>query len=425
MPRLLDPQYPQSNAALRILPRSEKSFALLAALFLSLFVFVFAPGEAGAEEQMVLPKAQWCATPTGTAPPGAPPGTAICPPTVRPSAIDTPPVDTLPVEATMAHGMPSAEPFPPPPGSVPGPGLEQGPGQHPLPSPGVSNSGPEPTGVPQGPPPEAAPGLSDRHGPATPPTHQPDTEITQWKALPMPGSGANPGHPATEGSVAPGSAAEPKPAPSALRKDGPAGLQRSSAPDNNKLPTAQSVPTSPSPPVRSDGKQAPSTANRASDPMPSRVQGSGDSHSTVRQVVEPLVQQDLPSFAAASRSAVDEALTQTHNTVSETVASALGTLESWTADWLPSGEVAQSSSEGAAPDPLIPLVPPMPPLGDSPIFSLPGTMQVGAGGGLGLLLLGVLASGLILLRRDGPLSLISYELPKPTSALLLPLERPG
>jgi hypothetical protein len=66
-----------------------------------------------------------------------------------------------------------------------------------------------------------------------------------------------------------------------------------------------------------------------------------------------------------------------------------------------------------------------PPLGDSSFFSLPGTMQVGSGGGLGLLLLGVLASGLILLRRDGPLSWISYELPKPTSALLLPLERPG
>jgi hypothetical protein len=41
------------------------------------------------------------------------------------------------------------------------------------------------------------------------------------------------------------------------------------------------------------------------------------------------------------------------------------------------------------------------------------------------LLLCVLASALILLRRDGPLSWASCELPKPSSALLLPLEWPG
>jgi hypothetical protein len=38
----------------------------------------------------------------------------------------------------------------------------------------------------------------------------------------------------------------------------------------------------------------------------------------------------------------------------------------------------------------------------------------------------VLASGLVLLRRDGLLfRLAPYEPPKPSSALLLPLERPG
>ena len=424
----MNPQHPQRNAAVRIFPRSQKSFALLAALFLSLFVFVFSAGEAGAEEQTVLPMAQRCATPTGTAPPstppGAPPGTAICPPTVLPSAIDTPPtppVDALPV-GTTAHGMPSAGPFPPPPGSVPAPGFEQGPGQHPLPSPGAPSSGPEPTRAPQESLSKADSGPSDRHGPTTPPTHLPDTKIAPEEALPtprsVPRSGADPGPPATEGSVAPSSANEPKPAPYALRKDGPAGSRPYSAPDK--------VPASTSPPIGANGKQAPSVADRATDQRPSWVAVPGAAHSTVRQVVEPLVQQDLPSFAAASRSAVDEALTQTHKTFSETVASALGTLESWTAGWLPSGEAAaQSASEGAAPDPLVPLVPPMSPLGDSSFFSLPGTMQVGSGGGLGLLLLGVLASGLLLLRRDGPLSWISYELPRPTSALLLPLERPG
>jgi hypothetical protein len=405
----LDPHPPQSNAAMWIRPRSEKSLALLAALFLSLFVFVFAAGEAGAEEQMVLPMDQWwCATPTGTAPPGAAP----CPPTVLPSAVDDSPLDTSPA-GTTANGMPPARPFPPPIGSVslPAPvGTEPTPWQQQdaLPSRGadIGDPRPEPIRPHLSPPPETESTPSDQHGPATLPTDKPGTQkITSEEALSMPGS-----------------ATEPKPASPAFRKDGPADSQPSSAPafapDNpdNKLPTANSVPSSsPSPPVGSVGKQAPSAADRASEPTPEPKKGSGAEHSTVRQVVEPLVQQ---------------ALTQSHTTVSETVASvvasALGTLQSWTAGWLSSGEAAQSSSEGTAPDPLVPLLPPLPsPLGDSPFFSLPGTMQVGSGGGLGLLLLGVLASGLILLRRDGPLSWISYEPPKLTSALLLPLERPG
>ena len=448
MPRLLNPQRPQSNAAMWIRPRSEKSFALLAALFLSLFVFVYAAGEAEAEEQVVLPTTPWCAMPTGTAPidtaPAGtvPPGTVPCPPTVLPSAVDDSPLDTSPA-GTTANGMPPARPFPPPMGSVslpaPGaPGTELTPWhqQHALPSPGADDIGgprPEPLRPHLSPPPEGVSTPSDRHGPATLPTDIPadkpgtPKKFTLDEALLMPGSGVKPGFPATEDFVAPGSATEPRLASPALRKDGPgpAGLEPSSAPDhdrlNNKLPTAKSVPTSPSPPTGSSGKQAPSAAERASSPMPEPRRGSGAERSTVREVVEPLVQQ-----AQVIEPLVQQALMQTHTTLSETVASALGTLESWAAGWLPSGEAAQSSSEGTAPDPLVPLVPPMPsPLGDSPFFSLPGTMQVGSGGGLGLLLLGVLASGLILLRRDGPLSWITYELPKPTSALLLPLERPG
>jgi hypothetical protein len=230
----------------------------------------------------------------------------------------------------------------------------------------------------------------------------------------------------------PGSAAEPKPAFQAPHKEGPVGIQPPSAPD--PLLAAKSVPTSPSPSAGPAGKQSPSavdhaaerTANRATDSMSSPVQGSRAAHSTVRQVVEPLLHEALPNLAAASRNVVHEAFVQTHKTVSETVASALHTLESWTAGWLPSGKAAQGYSEGTAPEPLVPLVPSMPPpLGDNPFLSLPGTMQVGSGAGLGLVLLGVLATALILRRRDGPLTWISYEPPKPTSALLVALERPG
>lgn len=67
---------------------------------------------------------------------------------------------------------------------------------------------------------------------------------------------------------------------------------------------------------------------------------------------------------------------------------------------------------------------PLAPLGGSS-FSLSGG-QAGSGGGLTPLLVCVLASGLVLLRRDGLLfRWAPYEPPKPSSALLLPLERPG
>jgi hypothetical protein len=370
------------------------------------------------EEQVVLPMDQWCAMPPGTAPPGTVPAdTAPCPPTGLPSAVDDSPLDTLPA-GTTANGVPTARPFSPPIGSVslpaPGtPGTELTPWQqqHVLPSPGAEDIGgprPEPILPHNSPTDRPTDKLTDK--PGTP------NKFTPEEALPKPGSDANPGPPASDAAerfITPDSATEPKLASPALQKDGPAGLQPSSAPDHNKLPTANSLPTSSTPPVESTGKQASTAADRTSDPIPSQAQASGTEQSTVREVVEvvePLVQQ---------------ALTQTHTTISETVASALGTLESWTSGWLPSGEAAQSSSEGTAPAPLDPLLPPMPSPADSPFFSLPGTMQVGSGGGLGLLLLGVLASALILLRRDGPLSWITYELPKPTSALLLPLERPG
>jgi hypothetical protein len=146
-------------------------------------------------------------------------------------------------------------------------------------------------------------------------------------------------------------------------------------------------------------------------------------------VVEPLVQQaPLAGFAAEGLAHRNVTLTQTIKAVSETVARDLvGIVENWTTDWLPfdEDETSQSLLEGTVLDPLDPLFPTMPPLEDSSFLSLAGGGQLVPGGGLGLLLLGILASVLILLRREGPLSWISGESPKPTSALLMPLERPG
>src|ERR687890_391127 len=95
---------------------SGKSLAVLVALFVSLFVFVIAAGEARAEEQGVLPSTQWpqwCAAPPGVVPPGiAPSGTAPCPPTLPPGAADPPPLETPPAGST-ANGTAPAPPFPP------------------------------------------------------------------------------------------------------------------------------------------------------------------------------------------------------------------------------------------------------------------------------------------------------------------------
>ena len=77
------------------------------------------------------------------------------------------------------------------------------------------------------------------------------------------------------------------------------------------------------------------------------------------------------------------------------------------------------SSEAA---PLSPLTPP--PV-ESSFFSLSGSDLVPVGGAAPLLLLCALVSGLLLLRPGGKLWWIFCQLPKPSSALLLPLERPG
>ncbi len=90
------------------------------------------------------------------------------------------------------------------------------------------------------------------------------------------------------------------------------------------------------------------------------------------------------------------------------------------------GEETKSSPTGAGPEgPLQdsapqPVSPFTPPAGSS--FSLSGG-QVGAG--VIALLLCVLASGQILLRREFELLWTFCELPKPSSVLLLPPERPG
>jgi hypothetical protein len=83
----------------------------------------------------------------------------------------------------------------------------------------------------------------------------------------------------------------------------------------------------------------------------------------------------------------------------------------------------QAPSDGTPQEPVAPIAPP---LGGvfSPFTGAAG--QLGGGGGVAPLLVGILALLTVsLARRDFKTYLIACEMPKPSSALLRPLERPG
>ena len=86
------------------------------------------------------------------------------------------------------------------------------------------------------------------------------------------------------------------------------------------------------------------------------------------------------------------------------------------------GSTGPENPSDGAPQPASPIAPL---LGGSSFSSSGGQAGLGGGGFAPLHLICVLASGLVLLRRDGLLHRTSCEPPKPSSALLLPLERPG
>jgi hypothetical protein len=110
------------------------------------------------------------------------------------------------------------------------------------------------------------------------------------------------------------------------------------------------------------------------------------------------------------------------DTVRSAAAGVLGTLSGGSTELLSHNDSQQSSEENAPQPPTPPLAPPV---GGSS-FSLSGGFgQIGPGGGFAPLLVGILAFAATLLRRDFMTYLVSCEMPKPSSALLLPLERPG
>jgi hypothetical protein len=442
--------------------QSQKPLALLVALVLSLLVFVLATGEARAEE-LPSPTAQQRAVVGAVDGVVVLNGRATYPTPVYPEPVYSSPVETTSVGTAKIGTPPAAQPVTPP--VVPPPVSSARPAaSEPEPPPrgypgmipdGEEVAGSEPEPIPTSPKPhnpELVPTPTDWHDPGALPADEP--EPTSDGALPTPGpvsGGPVSGGPvpelspfepegSREGSKPLGAASEPTPVPFVLGEGEPTdSAGPSSGP--HQAPSFGAQPTSPRAPIGPVGKPAPLSADHAVYPaahrMPSRAPGHATSYPAaqkmVQQAVQPIARQALPGSsalaAAASSGAVQEALTRTLTTVAgaaSAAANAFGTLADWTTGYYyPSDEATQSPSGGGALAPLKPLFPPMSPSGDSSFFSMSGVGQAGPGGGLVLLLLGVLASGLILLRRDGPLSWASCEMPKPSSALLLPLERPG
>jgi hypothetical protein len=217
-------------------------------------------------------------------------------------------------------------------------------------------------------------------------------------------------------------------------------------------PTGQPQTVSEAPKPHEEGPEIPSGSTAAAssppgddDPLvtpPSSGVPTSVASAPLRELLAPVsnaATPSVPSSPAAERNggwalgsafSVPEAWPPVASDVVRSLQSTLGALvgnffaQGSPAQTPSSSSGTQSPSASAPPNPLPPLLPIG---GSSSIASLEGGLAGSVGGGpLLLLLFGALAAGLVVLsHRDGRLSLNLCEVPKPSSALLLPLERPG
>ena len=401
---------------MRTYPRKLNSLTLLAVLVLCLFaVTLVSIGEVQAEERlsqaaqqpMADGEAERSVIPKGKE--------------ADQGAVETSLVETESGETTMTDASPPEQSLSSPLGLAP-------PASKPAPTPQqyavvirngeVVESDPDLLPAPQEAQPAPAPKLSDR------PSLGKQTEVEPKKPAPTPGSAAPEPYSSSSETEVP-----------AAHVSGYVSPPVPSLSESESVPTGSQTPysledspytgtTSPSPTVlvESVEQQAPSAAERIEGPPPSRTLDQ-----TISSPAQQGAQQSLPvssALEAASSGAVQTTLTQTLTTVTDAAAGILETLGNWTDYHSASGETPESLSEGSAPEPLAPLVPS--PFEGSSVFSSSGVSgQAGPWGGYVVVLLGVLVSGLVLLLGDGFLCWAACEQPKPSSALLLPLERPG
>lgn len=421
--KLLSMRY-SNKITSRVGPRSRKTFASLGALVLCAFVFAFAGEKAQAQQ---LPPAQQHTVIEGQV------VETVAKPPVEAAPVEetfpweTAPAKTAPVESTpppttkLASGPPVGQPArpvpePAPAGSpveptLPDPELVSGPV---LQSGSISGS----VNVPAGQHVPEAPVDPDLESPASGPS------ISGAVTGPAPAEDDTEAQPGLASGLAPASPVDQELAPGPVDPD-PSSLALE--------PASERVDTEESKPLSLLAEEAP-----AAEPA---VPGSGEEEDSYPLSV-------LETSAVSAVEILEETLeSAAANALGALVGGALsrpaaeegeGLINTALASLFSGGEAGQtsvsepvqepeSSSTGtgsesplkdAAPQPVSPFTPPA---GSS--SSLSG-VQIGASGVV-LLLLCVLASGLILPRRDFKLLWAFCELPKPSSALRLPLERPG
>ena len=408
---------------MRTYPRKLNSLTLLAVLVLCLFAFTLVSiGEAQAEERLF----QTAQRPTAEGEAERSEildGKEADQVAVETSLVETSLVETESVETTMTNASPPGQSLSSPAGSAPPASKpERTPQQYTvvIRDGEIVESDPDLVPAPQKAQPALGPKLSDRLSPGKQVEVEPKSAPTPGSAVAEPHRGSS----EMEGPAAPVSGDEPPLVPAVSEGEG---VPTSSPPTPSLFeedPDASIASPFPSALIEPVEQQAPSAVDLVAGSAPSR---------TLDQAIPPPAQQGarqpLPissSVEAASSGAVQATLTQTLTTVADAAAGVLETLKNWTEYYYsPSGETTKSPLEGATPAPLDPQLP-SPFEGSSVFHSSSGVSgQTGPWGGFVVLLLGVLVSGLVLLLRDGFLCWAAWEQPKPTSALLLPLERPG
>ena len=420
--------YQNRTTSLTIGPRSRKIQALAMMLVLCLVTFVvLAGGEAWAAEQ-----------PSQTTQPGTVQSTTMINGKVaEPVAEATPPVKTAPVETPPAQTPPpptnetppTEEPSPPPPKNET-PRAEE-PSPPPVDPPPPT---PEPEPAPQPTPQWFAVVITDGEVVESEPVSTSQSVADFGQVLePKPMSNASPDvfdptpTPAAPAAADDGYASGPAPDP-VLPVPGPAaasehvipaasglaGLVRGLVAEPAALPAAS--PAAP----RGDGglRPTPADANPAAGLTPSApVQTVPASVGGALRLPS-----SLGTTAASAARTVQSAATSAASVAAEVLGSLTG--GSPVNSSTNSTDGTQEQPSEGTPQPA----PPLTPVGGGQ-FSLSttgGGGLAGPGGGLAPVLVGILALlATILLRRDFRTYLISCEMPKPSSALLLPLERPG
>ena len=451
----MPPAQPHRLTISRIDPRSRKFLAVVVVLVLAIVSVLVAGREVQAKEQPAEQAPQQQHSKVVITDRGA-------------SKSDHSEAPRNDAEIPRSETPPEEEPSPPPVGSVPSdpepapvpdPVVPDPPRPTPIPTPQqqfaviIVNGQvvwfdaeapwpwPVPDTDPADPVPWPAPGDAWPTTPQPMPSDQYDPQMPGWKPEPVP--------PPSEDII--GSASDPAPWPGS-EAETPllAPVSSDLAPTANPDPASSSWPTLSPEPIASWGN-GPLPGASYAEPAVERpvalapVVGTGlGSAATAKNNLPAYVAPLLPSpgrkpLATPPTPAMSSfpvglgRVTSTVGNAAETVRSAasaaLRTISAEVSGALAGGSVgspdaAQDPSQGTPQqEPAPPLAPPMG--GSSFSLSSGSGGHAGPGGGAAPLLVGILASVLVLRRHDYWKYLASCDLPKPSSARLLPLERPG